>query len=336
MVSVIADELPEVAVQLRGIGSAVTPQATIPLVGTIVDDHGVAESWIETQVGTKSSHRQNLSNIADTSRKNVELGRFDLAAIDPQTQQRLLLLEPGQQITLSTKARDAYDLDPQPHVGSSQRFVLDVVTDSQLRALLEKRELGLRQRFEALHEKMISTRELLARIELDPKNEQGQPLSAEEQAQLRERDKLRVVGVLQNVTQTGFETNGVAEGFDDIVVELQNNRIDTEELTQRLGRDIAEPLRAVAGELLPELERRVQLLPAALDNPGENSKSLADSLIQADEVVTAMQRILDRMLELESYNELVELLREIVADQKQLNEETKAQRREKLRSLLDE
>ena len=57
-----------------------------------------------------------------------------------------LPLEPGQQLTISVKAQDAYDLESEPHVGSSQRFVLDVVTESQLRSLLEKRELGLRQR----------------------------------------------------------------------------------------------------------------------------------------------------------------------------------------------
>ena len=336
MIALVADELPEVAVQLRGIGAAVTPQATIPLVGTIVDDHGVAEAWIDGQIDKQEPHRRPLTNIADTSRENVELGRYDLAAIDPQSQERLLVLQPGQQITLSAKARDAYDLDTEPHVGSSQRFVLDIVTDSQLRALLEKRELGLRQRFEALHEKMMSTRDLVTRIELQSKGDDGQSLSAEEIAQRRERDKLRVVGVLQNVTQLSYETLGVAEGFEDIVVELENNRIDTEELTQRLGRDIAEPLRVVATELMPELEQRVQKIPDALDNPAENAKVLAGAIIQSDEVVAAMQRILDRMLELESYNEIVELLRGIVGDQQQLNEETKAERREKLRSLLDE
>jgi hypothetical protein len=214
--------------------------------------------------------------------------------------------------------------------------VLDVVTDSQLRSLLEKRELGLRQRFEALHEKMVSTRELLTRIELDPQGEDGKPLSANEIAQFKERDKLRVVGVLQNVSQLGFETFGVAEGFDDIVIELENNRINTEELTQRLGRDIAEPLRVVASDLMPELEKRVQKITEALDESNPNADVLSAAIIQSDEVVAAMQRILDRMLELESYNELVDLLRGIVDDQKQLNEETRAQRRERLRSLLDE
>jgi hypothetical protein len=48
-----------------------------------------------------------------------------------------------------------------------------------------------------------------------------------------------------------------------------------------------------------------------------------------------MQAVLDRMLELESYNELVELLRGIVNDQQQLKEKTQQQQREKLRGLIE-
>jgi hypothetical protein len=49
-----------------------------------------------------------------------------------------------------------------------------------------------------------------------------------------------------------------------------------------------------------------------------------------------MKAVLDRMLELESYNELVELLRGIVSDQEQIKQRTQQQQREKLRGLLDE
>ena len=41
------------------------------------------------------------------------------------------------------------------------------------------------------------------------------------------------------------------------------------------------------------------------------------------------------MLELESYNELVELLRDIVSEHQDLRDQTKAERRAKLRGLLD-
>jgi len=65
-------------------------------------------------------------------------------------------------------------------------------------------------------------------------------------------------------------------------------------------------------------------------------RPLAEAKAQADLVLEAMKQVLDRMLELESYNELVELLRGIAADQQQIQEETKQMRREKLRSLLED
>jgi hypothetical protein len=331
MIAALPDDLPEVSVQLRGISSAVTQQAMIPLVGTINDDHGVEEAWVEGSVEKREPQRRALPASTHAQRENAELSRFDLAELNSETGQRALLLEPGERLTLTVKARDGYDLGSEPHIGSSQRFILDVVTDSELRALLEKRELGLRQRFEALHEKMVSTRELLGRIDLKPADEDDAA-----KATRIERDKLRLAGIQQSVAQIGFESFGVAEGFDDIVTELANNRIATEELNQRLSQGIAEPVRVVASELLPELDRRVQQVAEVLETPAAGGKVLADAVIQADLVVEEMQRILSRMLELESYNELVELLRTIVNDQQQLNEETKVRRREKLRSLLDE
>ena len=49
-----------------------------------------------------------------------------------------------------------------------------------------------------------------------------------------------------------------------------------------------------------------------------------------------MQAVLDRMLELESYNELVEILRGIVAEQQALRDETLRRQRERLEELLDD
>ena len=49
-----------------------------------------------------------------------------------------------------------------------------------------------------------------------------------------------------------------------------------------------------------------------------------------------MQQILDRMLELESYNEVVGLLRGIIDDQQKLNERTKQQQTERIKDLFDD
>jgi len=334
-VSVIPDNEPDVNVRLQGIGSAVTPQANIPLSGQITDDYGLQETWIEYRVDDEEPLRRELPLPRSNARELKDLGRFDLAEVDSSTGQRSLTLEPGQQITLVAKAKDAYDLGDAPQVGSSQRFVLDVVTESELRSMLERRELGLRQRFEAIHEKMIATRELLDRIESAEDLETSSDASAEEQQRSRERARLRFSGALQSITQLSYETMGVAEGFDEIVVELSNNRLDTEELKNRLIEGIAEPLKGIAGNLIPELEQRVVEYQGVFGEP-ESNQHRTETLIQTDVVLEAMQQVLDRMLELESYNELVELLRGIIRDQERVSEETQKLRREKLRSLLDE
>ena len=57
---------------------------------------------------------------------------------------------------------------------------------------------------------------------------------------------------------------------------------------------------------------------------------------QADAVAAAMKRVLDHMLELESYNELVELLRGIVNEHNELREKMQEEQRRKLRDFLDD
>lgn len=330
VVSAIPDMPPEVSVALRGIGTAITPQAILPLAGNVTDEYGLSEVWYEYQVDKQPAERRDLTSQPQGLRKFDDLDRFDLALADPQSKRRLVPLSPGQKLAISVHASDAYDLGDKPHVGASQRFLLDVVTDSELRALLEKRELSLRQRFEAIYEKMVGTRELLDRIELvGPADE-----TEAETLRRRERDHSRIGGCLQNATQLSYETLGVADGIEDIVEELVNNRVDTEELKSRLEQGISEPLRQIGGELLPELETRLQALLKGFDENVEVDARMRASRVQADEVVLAMKQVLDRMLELESYNELVELLRGIVSEQKELREQTIQERREKLRSIL--
>ena len=138
---------------------------------------------------------------------------FDLAEADPDASRPRVELKPGQKLALSVQARDAYDLGEAPHVGGSPRFQLDVVTASELRALLEKRELGLRQRFEAIYEKMVGVRDLVDRIDLAASGDGAdddasasadasgdEPLTPERR---RERDLARLGGARQSAHAIG-------------------------------------------------------------------------------------------------------------------------------------
>ena len=83
---------------------------------------------------------------------------------DAALEVRELGLKPGQKLLVSVKAADLCDLGHGPNVASSERWLLDVVTPEQLRAMLEARELVLRQRFERMIQEMTETRDLLARL----------------------------------------------------------------------------------------------------------------------------------------------------------------------------
>ena len=153
-----------------------------------------------------------------------------------------------------------------PRAGSSQQFTLDVVTPADLLALLERRELALRQRFEAIYEKMTDTRNLLGRVDVDESDEAeaAEPRGSEQRRQMRQRPRnrlnrrqqlrseqlarrrLRVAGSLQNVVQSADEVAGVAEAFDDLGDQLTNNRIDNPDLKSRLREQIAQPLHQIA------------------------------------------------------------------------------------------
>jgi hypothetical protein len=361
--SVVPDQTPEASVQLRGIGTAITPQATIPLAGSVTDDYGLEETWFDYAIDEGASNRLPLRTQPDGMTNLAMTESFDLAESDPATKQPLVGVKPGQKLSLSVKARDAYDLGAEPHIGGSQRFVLDVVTASELRAILEKRELSLRQRFEAIYEKMGAVRELLDRIDLaaaapraddtagapespaDPGPAEGPGTKpdgaanvvADDPDRVRQRDLSRIGGTRQSATQLAFETGGVAAGFDEIVAELINNRVDTEELKERLERGISEPLKEISGELLPEFESRLEALEMAYHaGPVGAAEPLAAAKSAAESAEEAMKAVLDRMLELEEYNELVELLRGIVKDQEQLKERTQQEQREKLKGLLED
>jgi len=360
---VVPDEPPQMEIRLGGIGSAITPNARLPLVGKITDDYGLARAWFEHAA---EGEEPGTTAIGVPWGHPTDLPLDGLAALEVEP----LGVEAGQKLLVSVKAADRYDLAEEPHVGTSERWLLDVVTPDQLRAMLEARELVLRQRFERIIQEATETRDLLVRIKLgeelqtpeeegddagagaEPEDELGAEGAEEDNAEEdnAEEDNAendtasrelalsnrRVQRALTNTRKSTHETMSVAESFDDIRLQLINNRIDTEELNRRLNEGIAEPLRRIAGEMFPELERRLERLEKDLADAQLGPKARDRARRQADEILIEMQKVLDRMLELEDFNEALELLRAIIKLQEELEEQTRERQKQKIRELLEE
>ena len=362
----VADEPPLVQVRLQGIGSAVTPQARLPLAGDLKDDYGVSKAWVEYVIDEQDPKQQAFA--ADPAGRNE-------MPVEEHFEIGELALKPGQKLLVGAKAADNRDLpelpaESEPNVASGERFLLDVVTPEQLRAMLESRELNLRQRFESILQEVSDTRDSLAQFEAesaagDKKSEsekpaepakspaadspadkpagadaagaepEDEPAAADTPERRASRNRLRVQRARQAGQKNAEETRGVAISFDDIRAELVNNRVDTEELRIRLKDQIADPLKQIAGVRFAELEKRLAALEKGLADPAAPGLQQA-AVAEIDAILVEMQQVRDKMLEMESFNEAVELLREIIAAQQNLSEQTKAQRRARVRSLLED
>lgn len=362
-----ADEPPELAVTLSGIGTAITPRARLPIIGQARDDFGIADVWFETVV---DQGRPTRKAVAAPSGNLTEL------AVDDALEVRDLGLAPGQKMTVALKASDRCNLQPAPNVGESPRWQLEVVTPERLRAMLQARELTLRYRYEQIIQEVGETRDSLARISLDgaaapakddakPKKDQPEEdraaepgdaprdWSGREPGEEPEGDagrasdeegsrrlavaSLRCERAIQNSRKNANETLGTAEAFDDLRQQLINNRIDTEELKIRLQSGIADPLRAIGERMFPELERRLIALRDGLDGNRSGGQARRDAACeQIDAILTAMNRVLSRMMELEDFNEAITILQDIIREQEKLEKQARERQKRLLDELLEE
>ncbi len=210
----------------------------------------------------------------------------------------------------------------------------------------------MRQRFEAIYEKLTDTRNLLGRVgtnesatespaadstkQPDAGKNDAPAVAASSSERLLSRTRLRIAGSLQNVVQSADEITGVAEAFDDLGEELTNNRIDNPDLKSRLGEQIAGPLHKIATKRMPELATQLKLVEEHIEDPAATAPQLKNAIAMADRILVEMRQVLDKMLELENYNEVVALLRDIITDQEQINRHTKERQKERLHSLFQD
>ena len=87
---------------------------------------------------------------------------------------------------------------------------------------------------------------------------------------------------------------------------------------------------------MPEFEKQLRQTASLLDDRSQGIPALERSVAEADRVLLEIKGILDRMLELESYNEVVALLRGIISDQDELNDRTRKRKQSRVRSLLED
>ena len=134
-INALEDLPPQLEITLQGIGSAITPQARLPIQGTIRDDYQINEAWFSID---RPDDQSNYRAPFDVSPDGTVQASLDLR----QRRNEDLLpwpIRPGDKLVLQVQASDFCDLDEATHVGQADPVPLDVVTPQELLALLEAR-----------------------------------------------------------------------------------------------------------------------------------------------------------------------------------------------------
>ncbi|MFM8252949.1 MAG: hypothetical protein ACKOBW_15240 [Planctomycetota bacterium] len=160
--------------------------------------------------------------------------------------------------------------------------------------------------------------------------ELGQQTAAERAQTLR---LLRVQRASQQSMKSAGEVLGVAVSFEDIREELVNNRVDTEDRKNRLKEQISDPLKKVVQGDFPELDRKLAELEKALLDSNLAFPAADQSAQQADLVLNELNTVLQNMLDLETFNELLDIVRSLIKEQNEVIDRTKLQKKKQLLDL---
>ena len=337
------DLAPEISSQLRGIGTAVTPAARIPVVSEISDQHGVQKAWIELQTPLTDAIELEQPAKEGLWESEVDLRQIRSTGEIPGD----LPTDPPSEIVLTVVAKDFYDLEGKQNVGAGTRHPLEVVSADKLLRILEREEAGQRFRLEQIYQEMSDARDFIARsrrtqARSDEASEPGDTaVSGQSPGDSLKEWELRQLFIQRAVLQvkkSRQELAGVAYSFADIRLQLIHNRIDAEDRKKRLQEDVALPLEKITEYSMADLEsqlvlieRKMKSLLAETQGIGESilfpqplDQSLLEALASAEDVLAKIQQVLNSLLKFETQNELLDLVRQMLDQQKELKRRTEA------------
>ena len=147
--------------------------------------------------------------------------------------------------------------------------------------------------------------------------------------------RLRVQQAGLQANKTGEELTGIAESLDDLLQEMVNNRIDSQDRQERLGSGVRDPIRQIVEVSMTELKDQIRAIEQSVEDPEKATRHTELAVQAADEVLLELSAVLEKMLDLESYNEILDLVRGLIDDQKSLRDDTQEERKRRVKSLFD-
>ncbi|WP_417384477.1 hypothetical protein [Gimesia sp.] len=339
----IIDQPPKVDTRLTGIGKSITRKAMIPVEGKITDDYGIQSARFDFLVDEDKNFRLRPLRSKPAQRPK----EFTLQRNEKEAWERFevlpLDLKVGQKLSLTVHAEDADNLSG-PHQVHGETYHFEIVTDEELLSILYSKELNLRKRFEQIFKEVTQTRdELKERIAqvresqaIREKQKQGQSDPAWEATLLENQSAVAVSAdrSLYGTRKNATETASIVESFYDIREELVNNGVATAQIMGRIDDKILKPLTMIHEQDFPDVDQRLGLFRLAVEQNTDPLTEIQTSIDLLNTMLARMQSVLNEMQDLLEFHEAIEMLKNLIEREKELTEETKKYRKNKLLDRL--
>ena len=294
---VMKDEPPRVRIKLNGVGDMITSDAVLPMTVEASDTYGIAALALLYRVSGDDESEGTIALPAFTPRTTTFSQEFSWPV-------STAAVAPGDQLAFTGRARDFDDVSG-PNVAETPETALRVVTRDELLAELARREQEYRMDFERLVESQEKLRgELLTALS---RSEQLDAAALAAMLSPLERRQRSIAG----------SVNVIRQQFEQILTELRVNQLVTNAADTRLGGGIVEPL--------TQLARRDLVIAAdtirrwSRDASPERASSVDPQQVA---ILQQMRVALANMIQWEGYQEAVNMLRDILRMQSELEAET--------------
>lgn len=326
----IVDRDPVVEAKLTGVGSAITRTASVPFVGKVTDDYGVAKVEFGVRVDDMGDFAPRPIGQAARGEKEYLLRgtedgkseRFNVLNLD---------LHEGQKFAMTIFGQDGDTLNG-PHRAHGEVYSFTVVSSEDLLARLYDKELNLRLRFEQIIEETQRLRDDLDKHREKANQRQGlretpsiDAAGKEQLAQLEIDVRACAERMLLLERKNHTECRSIALAFEDIREEMVNNRVDTATLLERINDGILAPFRTLTETDYPGLDGHLGIFRLQEERKQDPREEMDVSLQTLDGMLERMRQILSVMQRRETVNELIKSLQDVIDRQKKILEETKKQ-----------
>jgi hypothetical protein len=202
----------------------------------------------------------------------------------------------------------------------------------------------MRCRMELIVSELNQLRELLVKVRQSNQPDPGKESSGvdpnnptDPSADTLGLDKLQTLRAQQSTTQlekSDGELLGVEVEIGQIRQELVNNRIDSQDRQERLENRVRIPIQNVRQRSMSQTMTRLRDLEKKLANGRVDDSEISLTLDSLAETLTALEAILKDMVDIQDFNEVVDMVRSMIDEQGKIIDRTKTEQKKRVLDMF--